>query len=629
MSNRWDVSIDGMDLIVVPGEGYEQGATRAMVDFQEIETQSGTQLASRGDLRTLFQTSWAGGSAWERPIIDQNSVTSYFISDGFDPLREPGSLYPQATRVDLNDSGLENHSKWVQTDYRTAYSVGDDGGTYHDVERWRDGVITTISETSRIPNADVPIDLAFDGTDLFHLSDNRVSFTTIGSTQGEVTTAITGTYGSTIFIHEGELHVWDSDTLQKILTPKGTPAISEVFDDGNGIDWLDSIASPAAPWVHKWSMRNALSTSDGIFLVKNELQAGSVVPYITRVDRDSQGNVIGTPIATLNPGSVVIDLMWHMGNLFIAATSDLGRLGTNDSSLLGAPRVLFHVWNGQSLGTLSSARGNDPDEMVFKMIISDQEKLLIGGTKRLWVYDSVRGGVHPMFEVAQTEGHMHSGFTAAAGPFIGHGGNTGSGDLYHMPYSGQVDSGESYDIESNYVGFSLPGETKSVLEVELLTDGIKANETWQLFLTPDDGAEGSAASWTSADPNASLKTITPVVGTRFTYRLNYANSANITSPSKVKGIVMRGLSGRMVPYWKLIIDGTQGSNVLGKVMRAKDIFDHFLALRLKEETITFIDRYESFDRSDITTYVVRVASVLIQKDDPNESRIEIVLVGAP
>ena len=625
--NRADILIEGTPFKLVPGEGaYEQGATRAMIDFQEIETSPGTNLASRGDLRTVYQTSWAGGARWEKPMIDANSIDSYHMAEGFDPLREPGSLYPQATRTDVNNATLEPHSKWVQTDYRTAYAVGEDGATYHKIIKWLDGVISTLGQDSQVPNAVVPIDMTYEATDddLFILSENDVEYVEIGSGSGGVTN-IGGTYGSAIFHHEGLLYVWNSDTLQSISDPKGAADVSEVFDDGFGLDWLDGIASPGAVNLGKWSCKLALATTDGIFVAKNIITGGTVVPWVYRIDRDALGNIIGTPVVTLNPGSVILDLAWHQSNLLMASTSDLGRLGTNDATA-AAPRVIFHTWNGKSgVGVVGAARGNEPDEMVFKFLMSDQEKMFIGGTTRVWAYDAVRGGIHPMFDVSQAEGHFHSGITAADGWTFAHGGNSGSGDLYDMPYSGATAATPGYSLDSNYFNFSLPGETKTVVEATLMTDGIQTNETWKLYLTADDGASTLVQSWTSVDDNTSTK-VAVKQGVRFDYTLEYDASGAVSAPSKLKGIVMRAISGRMVPYWKLLIDGSAINNFQNKMQRPQDVFDFFVTLRDNTDVVTFVDQYEGYDRDETTSYSVKVHGVSIKKGTPEDSQVEVILV---
>jgi hypothetical protein len=625
--NRADILIEGSPFKLVPGEGaYEQGASRAMIDFQEIETSPGTNLASRGDLRTVYQTSWAGGARWEKPMMDSNSIDSYLIADGFDPLREPGSLYPQGPLNVINTEEIRPWSKWIQADYQTAYAVGQDGVTYKTIATNIADSLGLLAEHSNVLNADTPIAMTYDATggNLYILSTLGIEYVEIGTGQGSVLT-IPGTYGSTLFFHEGTLYVWDSDTLQSIADPKGTPVASEVFDDGAGIDWLDGTASPAAVNLSKWSCRLALPTTDGIFVAKNIITDGSVTPWVYRIDRDALGNVIGTPIATLNPGSVILDLAWHQGNLIMASTSDLGRLGANDATAV-APRVLFHTWNGKSgVGVIGAARGNEPDEMVFKFLMSDQEKLFIGGTTRVWAYDAVRGGVHPMFDVSQTEGHFHSGFTTGLGWTFGHGGDAGTGDLYRLPYTGSPNATPGYFLESNFFNFSLPGELKTIVEATLMTDGIKPFETWKLYLGTDNGNETLEATWDNTDANTATKAVEKL-GVRFDYRIEYDASQSVATPSKLKGIVLRAISGRLTPYWKLLIDGSEIGNFQNKVQRPQDVFDFFKTLRDNNNVVTFVDQYEGNDRGETATYKVKVQSVSIKKEAPKDSTVEIVLV---
>ncbi len=83
----------------------------------------------------------------------------------------------------------------------------------------------------------------------------------------------------------------------------------------------------------------------------------------------------------------------------------------------------------------------------------------------------------------------------------------------------------------------------------------------------------------------------------------------------------------MVPYWKLVIDGSQILNFQNKVQRPQDVFDYFKTLRGNQNVVTFTDQYEGYERAQTTAYQVKVQGVSIKKGDPKDSIVEVVLVG--
>lgn len=630
MPNRYDVSIAGIEYRLKRGEGsYQQGASRAMIDFQEIETMEGSQFTSRNDVRSLFQTSWAGGARWEKPLLSSATIDSYYTSDDYDMLIEPGSLLPQQIAGAATVTYGENHSKWVQVDYKTAYAVGGDGGTYHKVIKWIDGTTSEITEHSNTVNAATIYDACWDqsASTLYILSSAGVEYCTPGSTQGNVTTTITGGQGSAIFMHLGDLHIYDGDKIHKIVTPLGTPAITVVFNDGHGDDWLSGVVHTATNrFLMPWSDTLAISTADGIYTVKNVAQQGTVIAYIYRVDRDAAGTDIGTPVATLDAGVIALDIFWSLGSLLISGTSDIGKLGANDSSV-AAPRTAIYHMTQESLGTIGSPTGNNPTEFVFKMLFSSNMVLYMGGHSNVWAYDPIRGGLHMLHtDAALTNGHYNSGLINKSGLHFFHGSEDAGQKTVVLPYANNTTADSTPSLQSNYFDFSIPGEQKYVTEVTLMVDNIKSGETWTVSLEADDGSFVSVATFTTGATQKKVFS-TPKAGYRFRYKLGYATTGAQATPSKVKGIMFRALSGEMVPFWQLTVDGTEARNVENEIVRPTDVFDNLKALRDNKTPVAFIDNYESDDRSDSASYTVRVHSVTISKEEPKESIVSVVLVG--
>lgn len=636
MPNRFDVSIDGVEYRLTRGEGsYSHGASRQMVDFQEIEGLSGSQYTSRNDKRTFFQTSWAGGARWEKPLMSQENADTYFRNNGLDLLASPGDIVPIAISTSTDFTHTDRWSKWVQIDHETAYAVGQDGTTYKAIAKWLDGTLSTITEHSNVVNASDVFDMCWseDDATLYILSDGEITYCTPGTGQGAVLSRPTSR-GACIFMHFGELWYYSGSHLYIVDDPLGTPVATLMWTDGWENDWMETIDTTATEmWHYPWSSTLAISTADGIFVVKNVSQRGVVMPYIYRVDRDALGTYIGTPVATLDAGTVALDIFWSLGSLLISATTDFGVLGTNDADE-PAPKVdFFHLTQG-SLGSIGSPDGDNPSDFPFKMMFSYNSAVFVGGTEHIYAYDTIRGGMHTYYQnFALGDAHYHSGIVAKDGLHVANGGDDGRQALTHIDTTGVVGSGGGvHAIESSHFDFSLPGEEKYITEITVMLDDIQEDETWRIYLTPDEeDTVWSSASLVATITSGGTQKITlptPVGGYRFRYKVSQSNvSLTGIAPSRMQGIIFSAISGEMVPYWQLMIDGSEARNVENEIVRPEDVFDNLLTLRDNLEQVTFIDNYESDDRSDSTSHDVRVHSVTITKEEPKESVAQVTLVG--
>ena len=629
MPNRYDVTLDGTQYRLIRGEGsYRQGSKRASVDIQEIGNMPGSQLTSRGDLRTAYQTSWIGGSHWEKPMLTEGQTDTYYLASDFDMFTEPGNLipWPMSTGT-LSTTHEANHTKWVQVDGSTAYAVGKAGASYYTVIKWDNGTVTSLTQHSNVAITATPVDACWDDTNstLYILSTAGIEYCTPGSGQGHVATA-GPVRGAALFMHLGDLHYWSGEKLYKISDPTGTPSTTTVYSDGFASDWLRHVTSSAASrWHFPWSSRLAISTSDGIFLAKNVTQHGVVQAYIYRIDQDASGTDIGTPVATLAPGYVALDIYWSLGSLLVSATSGVGVLATNDASA-DAPRVDFFHLTNNSLGSVGSPNGNSPDEFVFKMLTTSANEIYIGGSSNVWVYDAVRGGIHTVHSESLSDGHYSSAIVSSSGVHLFHGGTTAGLTHVTLPYSSTTTTGNTSTLQSSYFDFALPGEEKYITEVTLMLTTLTSGETWTVELECDDGSWTTVGSVTSGGTQT-INLSTPKSGYRFRYKVSYSKTSATIVPSKLKGIIFRAMSGRMVPFWQMMIDGTEAFNVENGVVRPDDVFDHLKSLRTDKSSFTFIDGYESIDRSDSTSYTVRLDGLSIVKEEPKEAVIEVLLVG--
>ncbi len=94
--NRWDAVIAGVNYRLRRDEGaYRKVTGRNMLEIQQMLNSADNQFTSRKDLRTLFQTDWSGGAQWQKPLLSEQSIDSYYTSTGFDLITEPGNIIPQ------------------------------------------------------------------------------------------------------------------------------------------------------------------------------------------------------------------------------------------------------------------------------------------------------------------------------------------------------------------------------------------------------------------------------------------------------------------------------------------------------------------------------------------------------
>ncbi len=119
-NNREDVTINGVEYMVTPGEeGYSKDFVRVQLQQQQIPGLT-DQFTSRPDIRPMFQTSWSGGMRWELPLVSAESIDVYGLSEGFDMVNQPGNLYALPDTEDIaagsmrGGGSLESSSKDTQ-----------------------------------------------------------------------------------------------------------------------------------------------------------------------------------------------------------------------------------------------------------------------------------------------------------------------------------------------------------------------------------------------------------------------------------------------------------------------------------------------------------------------------------
>ena len=616
------------------GRSYTKQFSRSNLPFNQSEEHDG-KFNTRQDIRTLWQTSWSGGAFWNKPLISAASISTYYTSEGMDVVSSPGDLIPlpTATTTTLaSGPGILWPGAIVSVagSLYAATSVGTETG----ISKWGGSSWSDFTNVTNIGSVEAPVSMFHDQD-----ADNFVFLQPDGdmyyidradTTDGTIIDIGVCNYGSNGFMHFGRMFVYNGDILQEVSAAYGGSATkATIYDDGMGPEYLTKVAFPVSyTRVFMNLPRLAVATAEGIYYVKNVEQEGVPTAFIYRIDRANDGTNIGTPIATLPPGMLALDVSYSLGSLLVSATSDVDIVMSNNLTNGKYPRIdIYHLTNG-SLGSVGSPLGGDsPDEAPHRFAGTFGAKVYIGGSKRVWVYDMVNGGLHPLFdhEIASQEGAaVNRAFTTtdASGNRV-----IRFFDMVGNYHDLEIDTGTDNDsqtrsLTSNYFDFNIPAEKKTITHVTVMTDGPTANETWTVQLSADDGAFATAATVTSAKDNTEKQRITPVSGFRFQYKITYATSAATASPSRLKGIVFHALEGEMVAKWRLTIDGKEFRNVENLVVRPDTVLSNFEAVGGTDTVVSFVDEM----KTSSSTHNVKVESVTVSRGNALEiDTIDVVL----
>ncbi len=644
-NNREDVTINGVEYMVIPGEeGYSKDFVRVMLQQQEIPGQQDT-FTSRPDIRAMFQTSWAGGMRWELPLLSASSIDVYGLSEGFDVLTQPGNLYALPDIEALAAGTINDNPVALQRDATTIYYFEDQKANLGLVE-WTGSSFATLTNDFGEGSSSLPVAMCWDETlntvfALFHEVgvDITVRFVTPDSAGGSVIniSAAGMTPGGNIFMWEGRLMVWNGNILQEITDPLGTPALKTIFNDGADQDWLRGMiantSDPIIPW--NWGAKLAINTAEGVFMVKNVMQNGQPVAFIYRLETTNDGSDIGTAVATLPPGLVALNISFHLGSLIIACSPDTNRIMLNDISAAGHAETIFYQFNTNSgLGTIGSPQGpafgtSQTITTTCRFLGALGNTLYIGGFERIWAYDAVRGGLHPLINDSQSAVFGSWGSMAvtqnAAGDEVLQFFHDDSMGL-RLPRTDVAGATDTHQLDSVYFDGNLPGELKTMYAVTLMTDGLQANETWTVSIAADDASFSSVAVYdTDADKTVRKEFSSVVTGHRFRYRLAYTCSSDVSTPSVVKGLIFWMLAGEVVTQWRFRLDLTETLNLKNKKVPLATQWTNLETLGALTTLVTLIDNYRSPENAQ-TTHDTRVQVVHQVRTTATEGYADVTLI---
>lgn len=643
----YDVTVNSIKYRFRRGEGVTGLRTqmvRNQVELQEITGIQGQRLQSRSDVRPFMQTDWSGGSRWEKPLLGSDQDNVYTMSNGLDLWSRPGFIEP------LNQFNTTDHSATIAN--QTPSQMIHIGSS---------GFIAGITQITNTPNRDLyawdsateawvrqasydtssgsftayamvynPVDSYFywvDSGDLYSFT-NSAAGNTISLPSGGSNTI------HNLFLLDGSVGFYDGNSVYLLSDPQGTPSWTEVADDGYGID---AIAS-GSNWTGK-RCGLAIATSEGIYYAKNVVGNGTIAAWVYRIERDSTGTYIQTPIATLPNNLMALDLAWHLGSLVIATARNAAAFNEQD----GFQPIEFYHITGGSMGTLGLTSERALTESTCKFLGSLGPLLYIGGHDRIWAYDGIRGGIHPIYEEDLAGDTAYgpwlwmspaatSGEDGGSLVFVGHQTTGWFKDVQTVDLDTVTSFGDDTDthsLESAYFDFGLPFENKTIVSVEVDTEECGSHEQWTVFIRADD-----ADTWTqvAAHTDTIVKSYTTeITGKRFEYKLAYETTSAATAPAAFRALKISALSGDVSKAWVVEIDGTESANLENQVIDPEDIYDDLLTLADTMTPITFT-RFKPNTDTEVS-YTARVARVDLEEDAENEFYARVVLVdtydGAP
>ncbi len=644
----YDVIINGTKAKVLRMEdGYLKRYVRREIDLQLLNQADTPAIASRGDTPAMYQTSWAGGATWWKPLL-QGKVDTYFTARGLDAWSEPGKLVPSNKWTAAAITGTA-----VGAIANGDYLIGSTkvvDATMFDVFRWNAATEAYIQETgysSGIGSDDAGLKIAFDPNDSYYYvitDDSHIErFQPSGSLEDTdwIITGFTQYPGCNIFLQNEELMMYSGDKLYTI--DKGVPSVTQVFNDGMGPEMMNGMGQGGSQQLaYKSQITLAVSTPQGVYYVKNTNQGGKPAPWVFRVNKNAAGQWIGEPIAELPAGSMALSVAWHLGSLIIATTPDAGAALTNQGGKDYYEVIFYHVTN-DTMGAIGSMFGAR-DLMItvpFKIVGSDGPFLYICDWVNLFVYDAVRGGIH------------HAGVVGGGnnikGPFSHFNITTdadgdsinllvGDGESTWQKRSGQDDPNQvsSFDtdlvksvITSNYWDGNIPMELKELTKVAIQHDPIDQvpNQQFTVQVSVDDGSFATVLKSGTVAAIFKEAALKGKIGYRFQYKIAYETKD--IERLAVRSLLFTFATGVMVPEWEMTLDGTEFLNIDNEVQDPLTFRTALETIAGTEAIITLVDNYQdgAQEVDSATTTDVKVQAIQISKDAPDEAKIRVVLRG--
>ena len=651
--DRSTVTIDGIDYYIVPGT-FVEGAVRRQAEFAYLGEED---LKSRPDTREFQHDSWTGGAQWEKPKYSERNKDTYFESGDLSFTDRAGAVQQSAELVPLDsdlkdDTPSAKFAAWSEDGVGGAitFSRRFATGSTWQWEEWDAAADAFVEATSRVSTLTtddfcMAISSGSDGKVYALMNTGIVAwYDPTADMNGTFDTGRAQAQGASMWVDRDFVWVYNGDTLYNYDTAAYTESTEAIADDDWGIDVLSRAAVfTGKPIIPEWSCTRAITTSEGIFYVKNVFEGGLPRAKVYRVDKDASGSYILTPIGTLPKGQVAIEIAHHLGSILVTTVPNYHKAVLN---AVDQKVTMYHV-TGRSIGAVGSLLGGtNIDETPCWMLGTHNEQLYIGGRKRLWQYDGRVGAFHAVHVETDTKYTDHgSGFTemvtvgstSGAGVLFMH---TSQDGLEAAPYlelmvedSLITTSDDFAFVTSNWFDFDLPMEEKTIHEVYYDTEFIRTDSTILIQISADGGAFSTVATLTggvSAD-TARVAVVAPITGFKFQYRLVFSTDTVTSSPEpgRVYSLGFAAYAGEMVDVLQFTIDGDESSNYENNVQVPEDVYDNLAALRANREEVIVVHSYRQLESGESVTNTYRVMNVTGRKETPMDGQYDVQLVEVP
>lgn len=644
-STKYDVVINGVKARLaqdVEGGAYKRRSVRREIQNQIIAQAENPVYRSRDDGVALFQNSWAGGARWWKPLITPQDLASYFQANHMDLWSEPGKVVPGNKHTDAANTSIHDRCI-IATNGTDVFAIGDTNTTAaaaRDVYKWTPGSNAWVRETgysSGIQDDSIPLSMTYDSSDgyFYVLAELAAGGREVGrfnpaTAASNLTWYTSGPsnplYGAAIVTSPFGLFFNLGGAVFEL--DKSGPTATEIYNPGN-IEIMDHSNTNVVG-----QMPLLISTPQGMYLVRNTIVSGTPVATIYRIDRDVSGAFVGNPITVLPRGSVALSAIYHLGQLLVATTPDWRDLSDGEEDL---EVVVYFVGEG-GIGALGSVLGSrdELDETPYAFLGAEGQRVYLAGSKRLWVYDSTRGGLHSAWEweTAQADG----GYSAMARAQDSAGDEILlflAKDRMNYVKASDVDDPDTvaafgddlthYTLESNNFDANLPLELKEITEVSILKEKDDGGSSkWTVQVSADNRPfenvlqSGNSSVFDTAS-------VSGVSGYQFRYKLIYQTTD--TNRTALRAILVTMATGTMVTEWDLVLDGSNLRNLDNQPQDPESFINSIISLGNNSSIVTLIDNYthnRDADTGDAGTNV-KVVAVEIVKDVPGESVVRVLL----
>ena len=646
MEDRSTVTVDGVDYYIVPGT-FVEGAVRRQAEFAYLGEDD---LKSRPDTREFQHDNWIGGAQWEKPKYSSRNLDTYFES-GDVSLTDRAGAVQQSAELQPLDGNLVPSSKfaaWSEDSVDGAISVHNTSATLWQWTGWdagTDAFVDFASRTTSLASGAVCMAISA-GSDervyaLFNTGD-VLYYDPTANTNGTFDAALTVFQGTSMWVDRDTVWIYNGDKLFA-YDINDTYAKTTKADDDWGIDALSRSATfTGKPIIPFWSCTRGITTSEGIFYVKNVFEGGLPVAKVYRVDKDASGSYILTPIGTLPKGQVAIEIAHHLGSILVSTVPNFKQAAKNT---VDQKVTIYHV-TGRTIGAVGSPLGGtNIDETPVWLLGAHNEMLMIGGRKRLWSYDGRVGAFHTVHVESATKYTDHgSGFTdmvtvdstSGAGALFMH---TSQDGLAAAPYlellvenSLITTADDTAFVTSNWFDFDLPMEQKTVHEIYYDVEHVRTGSFITFQLSVDGGAFATVAQTAGGGANTARVALeTPITGFKFQYKILFTTDTDTSSaePGRVYSIGFAAYAGEMVDVMQFTIDGKESMNYENNVQVPEDVYDNMAALRANREEVVVVHSYRQFEAGTNVTNTYRVMNVTGRKDTPMDGMYEVQLVEVP